>query len=620
MENLKEKIIQANEKYRIGNPIISDSQFDELVDELETLSPDDELLSKIGHTISDESRKKKLPIEMASMNKVKSVDEIFDWIRLKKIPKDIEFVITPKYDGLSFCVNELTNEAWTRGDGTNGQKSDTHYKFIGNKHKSPNRPEYSYGEAMIPKQTFIDKYSVDFANPRNLMAGLINAKEISEILKDSVYIKYGIVDSSQTEYTTKSLILDYLNDYQEIKVPYEIINFNDLNKISINDYLVSLFYKWSKDFEIDGLVIEVNNISLQEKLGRETSSRNPVYNRAFKSPLFEQSAESEVTGISWNISKNNLLKPIIHIKPIKLDGVTVSNITGNNAKFIKENGIGTGARLEIKRSGMVIPKVINVIKKVKFQIPVIENVEIGWNENGVELVVLTETDDQKLKEIISFCKILGFDNVSEGTCEDFFNRGYKTIKDILYLKQEEMETWSGWGLRSAEIVYNSIHSKLQNVPIEKLQHGSNLFKGLGSRKLALLKHFKVKPSLDDVMKIDGFSEISANSYLNGYDKFNDFIKDLPITIEDNKLTEVITNDKTTKMITFEMTGSPKPLFENKQEFMEFMEKHGFVHTGMNKETNLLVTDDLGSISGKMKKAIKYGTETKSYEQVFEEIK
>ena len=610
-KELVSKLENYNKSYRTGESIISDKEYDLLVEELEQIEPNHPYLLKIWHNISDKSRKRKLPIEMASMNKVKSVDEIFDWLRLKKIDNNTEFVITPKYDGLSFCVNELTNEACTRGDGINGQKSDTHYKFIGNKHKSPNRPEYSYGEVMIPKQTFIDKYSVDFANPRNLMAGLINAKEISEILKDSVYIKYGIVDSSRTEYTTKSLILDYLNDYQEIKVPYEIINFNDLNEISINDYLISLFYKWSKDFEIDGLVIEVNNISLQEKLGRETSSRNPVYNRAFKSPLFEQSAESEVTGISWNISKNNLLKPIIHIKPIKLDGVTVSNVTGNNAKFIKENGIGTGARLEIKRSGMVIPKVINVIKKVKFQIPVIENVEIGWNENEVELVVLTETDDRKLKEIISFCKILGFDNVSEGTCEDFFNRGYKTIKDILYLKQEEMETWSGWGLRSAEIVYNSIHSKLQNVPIEKLQHGSNLFKGLGSRKLALLKHFKVKPSLDDVMKIDGFSEISAKSYLDGYDRFQNWIQELPITIKDTE-DKNLSNKLEGKSFVF--TGFRSEEYQNRIE-----ELSGKVSSSVSKNTSFLVMKEKNTGTIKENKAKELGVIILTREELEEMI-
>ena len=73
IEQLKRQIIEANEAYRVGKPIISDSKYDQLVEELTILSPNDELLSKVGHVVADESRKSKLPIEMASMNKIKSI-------------------------------------------------------------------------------------------------------------------------------------------------------------------------------------------------------------------------------------------------------------------------------------------------------------------------------------------------------------------------------------------------------------------------------------------------------------------------------------------------------------------------------------------------------------------
>ena len=605
IEILKEKIIQANEKYRNGDSIISDNEFDTLVDELEILSPDDKLLSQIGHNISDKSRKKKLPIEMASMSKVKSVDETLDWIRIKKIPQDTEFIITPKYDGLSFCVNELTNEAWTRGDGEYGQKSDEHYKFIRNKHKSPNKEyKYSYGEVMIPKQTFIDKYSIDFANPRNLMAGLINSKEISvNQLKDSVYIKYGAVETLQKDYIKKSDILDYLNKYQEIKVLYKIVNFYDL---IINDYLISLFHKWSKDFEIDGLVIEVNNLNLQKELGRETSTNNPVGARAFKSPSFEQSAESEITGISWNISKNNLLKPIIHIKPVKLDGVTVSNVTGNNAKFIKDNGIGIGGVVKIVRSGMVIPKVIDVIEKVNFKMPVIDGVKIGWNENGIELISLSETDDQKIKQIISFFQILDVEQVSEGILTQLYNAGHNTVKKILLMKEADMIGLDGFGIRKAEIVYNNIQSKIKNIQLSKLQHASNLFKGLGSKKLVLLEDFDTKPTLEQIMSIDGFSEISAKSYLDGYDKFQNFIKDLPITIK--KKQKVEGGDLSGKIFVF--TGIRRP------DLVQVIESRGGKDSSsVSKNTTYLICKDPTSTSSKMEKARNLGIKIMGVEEL-----
>ena len=82
INELKDKIKKANESYRVGNSIISDSEYDKLVEELSLLSPDDELLTKVGHVVVDETRKSRLPIEMASMNKIKSMDDINDWCRL----------------------------------------------------------------------------------------------------------------------------------------------------------------------------------------------------------------------------------------------------------------------------------------------------------------------------------------------------------------------------------------------------------------------------------------------------------------------------------------------------------------------------------------------------------
>ena len=204
IEQLKNKIKEANEAYRLGSPIMSDSEYDILIEELSELSPNDELLATVGHEITDETRKTRLPIPMASMNKIKSLEEIKDWQRLKLIPSAVEVVCTPKYDGLSLCVDEETDDATTRGDGQFGQKSNEHYKLIGNHLVLDNSPfRFTYGEIMMSKKVFLDKYSNDFANPRNLVAGLINSKTVGEPLKDLSYIKYGGV-TQRGIFTNKS--------------------------------------------------------------------------------------------------------------------------------------------------------------------------------------------------------------------------------------------------------------------------------------------------------------------------------------------------------------------------------------------------------------------------------
>ena len=600
IEQLKENIIEANASYRKGNPIMSDSEYDTLLEELALLSPDDDLLSLVGHVVVDESRKRRLPIDMASMNKIKSMDDVNDWCRLKGISKSEIVIITPKFDGLSLCVNELDNSASTRGDGTFGQQSDEHYKLIGN-HLYEDIHEdgdpfstlpftYTYGEVMMAKKKFEDDYSKDFANPRNLVAGLLNSKSISESLKDCDYIKYGAI--CRTKFSTKKEIIDELNSGQRVKVNYHICMISELTE----DLLIDLFHKLSPDYEIDGLIIEINDISIQNRLGRETSSNNPVWARAFKHPSFEQTAESEVIGISWNISKQGLLKPILHINPIKLDGVTVSNVTGNNARFVKDMGIGVGAKVLVKRSGMVIPLIVDVLETVDFIQPTIEGVEVDWNEAGIELITLTETDDQKLKKNVAFFEILEADNVSEGVITQLWEAGHKTIKDILNLTKVDLEKIDRFGKRKASIVFNSIQKSVKDVQLSKLQHATGIFRGLGSKKLVLLEQFTEKPSVDKVMVIDGFAEKSAKSYIDSYDEFFDFIKDLPVTIEEKVEVVPVGDDLIGKQFVF--TGV------RRKDLNEVIESRGGkIGSGVSKNTSYLVVKATGSGSSKENKAI-----------------
>lgn len=609
IDNLRQTIIEANEAYRNGNAIMSDSDYDKLIDQLEELNPNDELLSLVGIQIVDETRKVRLPIEMASMNKIKTVEDINDWSRLKSIPKSTLVVITPKYDGLSLCVEESTNSAFTRGDGQFGQKSNEHYKLMGNKLKSSDKVQYTYGEVMMSKKTFNDKYAKDFANPRNLVAGLLNSKEATDSLKDCEYIKYGAV-ANRNDFQSKSQLLDYLNSNQDIKVPYHVCRISELTE----DLLVDLFSQYSVDYEIDGLIIEVNDLGTQLTLGRETSTNNPVWARAFKHESFEQKAESDVIGLSWNISKQGLLKPIIHINPIKLDGVTVSNVTGNNAKFIEDMGIGVGSKVIVKRSGMVIPLIVEVTKKVEFQMPVsLDGVDIIWNENGIELMTATETDEQKLKKNIAFFEILEADNVSEGVITQLWDAGYTTIKDILSLTKEDLEKIDRFGKRKAKIVCDSIQKSVTDVSLSKLQHATGIFKGLGSKKLALLEHFVTKPSIDDVMSIEGFAEISAKTYVESYDEFFEFIKDLPVTIQEKIELEPVGSDLESMSVVF--TGVRR---KDLEEIIE--SRGGKIGSSVSKNTTHLVMKTVGSGSSKEKKAIELGVTIMTVEQLEDLLK
>ena len=610
IEQLKEKIRVANESYRIGEPIMSDSEYDILIEELSKMSPDDEFLSKVGHEILDEGRKTRLPIPMASMNKIKSLEEIKDWQRLKLIPNSVEIICTPKYDGLSLCKEELNDgDAITRGDGQFGQKSNDHYNLIGNHLTGVTDFSYTYGEVIMPKSVFLEKYSNDFANPRNLVAGLINSKKPSESLKDCNFIKYGAIPSLRNKFTTKQQILDKLNEGQKQKVSYHVCGILDLTE----ELLISLFKEWSEEYEIDGIILEVNNLATQDALGRETSTGNPVFARAFKHPSFEQSAESVITGITWNISKQGLLKPTLHIEPVRLDGVTVSNVTGNNARFVKDMRLGVGAKVLIKRSGMVIPKIIDVIEGVDFTEPTIEGVEIKWNEAGIELMTLTETEDQQLKKIVAFFEILEADNVGEGVVSQLWDAGYRTIRDILNLKINDLESIDRFGKRKAKIVYDSIKKSITGVQLSKLQHATGIFVGLGSKKLALLEHFTEKPTIQQVMEIEGFAEISAKTYVENYEKFLTFIEGLPITISEKVEVVAVGDDLVGKQFVF--TGVRRKDLEE-----IIVSRGGVIGGSVSKNTTHLVMKSKGSGSSKETKAISLGVEILTVEELEDLLK
>lgn len=603
IQELTEKIILANHLYRIGQSMMTDSQYDTLIDELKSLDPDNELLGIVGHQIEDDSRKRKLPIPMASMNKVKTLDEINAWARLKGINPEQTVVITPKYDGLSLCVNELTGEAWTRGNGEFGQKSDEHYKSIGNHLENLPHPwpkaggfKYTFGEVIMPKKVFIDNYSLQFANPRNLVSGLINSKEVTNPLSDTLYIRYGGVLESQFEnvFTSKSQLLKALNDGQVTKVPFEIHSIKDLT----HDKLVDLFKLWSNDFEIDGLIIEVDDLSLQEILGRETSTENPSFARAYKSTQFEQVGQTEIIDIDWQISKNGLLKPVARLKPIRLDGVTISNVTCNNARFVKDMGLGSGAVVKIVRSGLVIPKIIDVVHQVDFIEPTIDGVDIVWNESNIELITMIETEDQKLKKLVAFFEILEADNFGEGIITLLYNNGYKTIEDILMMNNLDLELIDGIGKRKASIIIDSIKKSTTNVDLSKLMHSTSIFRGLGSKKLKLVEHFKSKPSIEDILSIEGFAEASAKVFIDGFDEFYLFCKRLP------NLTFKTETGKSSNILfgkSFCFTGVRLPQIEK-----VIIDNGGKISSSVSKSLTYLVCKDINSGSSKLTKATTLG--------------
>lgn len=606
ISELEIQIKEANKHYRTGDATISDQQYDLLVDELEKLDPNNELLNEIGLKLEGE-RMQDLPVPMASMNKIKTFEQFKKWLKSKDIPSDAILVCTAKFDGLSFCVDERINDAWSRGDGKQGQYSADHYKLIKGRAENVTAPAnfYSIGEVIMPRQVFeVNKFLKDdgtpFKNPRNLVAGKINDDVPNEILKHCVFIRYGMFHLDGTSYKhNKTEQLDSLNKINPIKVDYKTFKASEITE----DILISLFHEWNTTFEIDGLIIEVNDHNLREELGRETSTGNPCFARAFKHESFEDVAPTPVIGLNGQMTKQGFLAPVIQVEPVLLNGATVSNVFADNAKYVVENGIGIGAIVKIKRSGMVIPRIVEVIKKAdQTYLPTncpSCNGDLTWNETKVQLCCTNDDcPAQRLQKIVAFFEILEVDNMGEGVCEQLYDAGYDTVAKILNMSKEDMKALDRFGDRKADIVYGNIKKAITDVPLSKLQHATGCFKGLGSTKLELVTWADETTPLSSLCEVEGFSDISAKNFKEGIVKFNKMMEELNgfITVKIQKDKPQISGDKCKDWVVV-FTG-----FTNEEMEKFIVENGGKIGSGVNKKTTHLVMKVKGSGSSKEQKA------------------
>jgi len=604
------EIKNLNNLYRKGDSQITDPEYDRLIATVKIVDPENEIFtSGVIETAEDinPNRKDTLKYPMFSLDKEHYIEDIHKWLLNKGLPLSTLLVVTAKYDGISILKDEATGLAWTRGDGAEGETVHEHYKKLGD--TGLKLPKFTIGEMIIPKpvfaaRTYYRENGEAFKNARNMIAGLKNNDRVSEDLKYAKHVRYGFADDNFEK--NKSEQLDTISVFFG-HIPYALYTAEELDIDNLNE----MFFELGKEYDIDGLVLDIEDKDIRKSLGRERNN-NPAYSRAYKNPEWSARLKTTILDIEYTISKQGYLKPVGILDPIDLDGVTVSRVTLNNAKFVKDNDLGIGSEVVIIRSGMVIPKVVEVVKATGFKLPEI-GLDVFWNDNGVELCV-ANTDEQQMKKIISFFEILDTDNVSEGVVKQLYEAGFKSVRAILDLTKNDFEKIDRFGKRKAEIVFNSIKKSTTNVSLSKLMHASNLFVGLGSKKLELLIHFKEKPSFEDIIKVEGFSDISAKAYLDNYDNFYEFIKDLPVTIEKEKeKTTSVGNDLSGLVFVF--TGIR---MKNEEDIL--ISRGATIGGSVSKNTTHLVCKDANSGSAKLEKAKSMGVKIMGVDELLSFLK
>ena len=513
----------------LGDSFIEDNEYDALYLIASRLDPANVYFTGVGSEVR--GGKVKLPFEMGSLNQVE-IGDIEGWVQKHNL-RDEKIIITDKMDGTSALIlygdDGLPQIAYSRGNGTEGADISRHIFKIKNvpaqvSGKMTVRVEVELTEtAFAELNTKITRHSSKggYKNARNMIAGIMNRKENPEVVWDYVtVIAYQVVGSEDHK-------LDQLDQLE--REGFDITPFSIRDGDNLTDEFLSLYLNERRDdtdYAIDGLVLDVNRRQKRLAMNPSRDTLNPEYSVKYKVADDDNLAIATVKGVTWNVSKHGFLKPQVNIEPIELVGVTISNATGFNAKFIDQHGIGKGAKVKITRSGDVIPFILEVVESVTPDLP---SEECEWNETGVDLVLTNKDDNEEvvINQNIDFFSKIEAPMLKEGTVRKLHAAGFTNPQDIIMASNKELVTVIG---ENGHKVYDGLRGRLNQIPAYKLLGAFSTERGLGVRKFKKLQAAFGRDKLidgefttDEVLTVEGFEEKTAAKVENVIGAFNEFL-------------------------------------------------------------------------------------------------
>ena len=511
---------ELTKAYYNETPLITDSEYDIIKDyfEIKHLLEYASWSKEIGAPVEENKNKAVLPYQMASMNKIKpDTNELIKWAL--KFPGS--YTLSCKLDGVSglYTTEGSSPKLYTRGDGKVGQDISHLIKYL-------NLPKIKNivirGEFIIQKNIFEIKYKNEFANPRNMVAGIINHKTVDKNkISDVHFIAYEVIKPILKPVDQMNFIkFDLKMECVFSKFSYNISN-ELLSQLLIDN-------RRNSDYEIDGIIVASNNVY-------ERKAGNPEHAFAFKMVLSDQLAEATVVDVIWTPSKDGYLKPRVQILPIILGGVKIEYATGFNGAFIQNNKIGIGAVIKIIRSGDVIPHILSVT--VPALTPRMPCVSYIWNSTNVDIIIENIEEDKTVREknITGFFKGIEVEGLGSGNILRIIEAGYTTVPKIINMSVDDFLKVEGFKSTMANKIHNGIKEQLSKVSLVTLMSASNLFgRTLGEKKLELImneypdiltsKETNMQ-KIQKIMIVKGIAQKSAEAFVENMSEFIDFIKD-----------------------------------------------------------------------------------------------
>ncbi|WP_278847675.1 NAD-dependent DNA ligase LigA [Brachyspira pilosicoli] len=530
--------------YTDDNPEIEDYEYDKLFRELENLErefpelkKDDSPTNKVGGTILEKFEKFEHPIAMYSLSNVMNEEEFleFDNRMQKELnTSKIKYTVENKFDGLAL---ELIYEkgkltvASTRGDGQVGENVTNNVKMMNNVPKSIKETKKLIvrGEALITKKDFeiLNKEreeleEIPFANARNAASGGLRQLDSSESKKRRLkFFAYQIANYKDFDLTNEYKSMEFLS---ELGFTVEGVHPNIDAKKVLETYYDIQEKRSKMDYEIDGLVIKVDDVKYQEKLG--FLSRAPRFAVAFKFKPEEK--ETVLKNIEVQVGRTGALTPVAKLEPVQVGGVTVSNVTLHNPNEIKSKDIRIGDTVVVIRSGDVIPKIVRVVLEKRpsdskvFEFPKkcpVCGGETAVTDGDVIVRCINEECPSKITRYIEYFvskPAMNMERIGKEWIAVFTKSGLvKTPADLYKITRDDLFKFERMGEKLASYMLESIENS-KNTTLKRFIYALGI-RQVGETTADLLakyftsvENFK-KATIDDLQNIEGIGEISAKS-------------------------------------------------------------------------------------------------------------
>ena len=626
------------EYYTLDNPSITDQEYDSYMDELIKLEEkypnlirDDSPTRRIGGEVISEFKKVTHTIPMMSLGDIFNADEVRDFDeKVKKVVSNPNYVVELKIDGLSVSLlyeNGKLVRGATRGDGTTGEDITHNVRTI--KNIPINLTEdidiEVRGEIYMPLVSFMklnderkENGEKEFANPRNAAAGSVRQLDSSIAAKRNLStFLYHLPSAENYGIHTQEEALKFMKKLGFTVNP-------NIKKVNNIDEVLEYIDNWTEKrdslpYDIDGIVIKVNDLNEQKMLG--VTAKVPKWAIAYKFPAKE--VLTRLNDIEFCVGRTGKITPRADLSPVRLDGSVVSSATLNNQDYIKEKDIRIGDIVSIRKAGDVIPEVVEVKKERRTgnEIPfkMIENCPIC----GTKLIKKedevayfcpnTSCDARKIEGLIHFASrdAMNIEGFGERIVEDFYNMGYlRKISDYyrLYTHKESLMELEGFGEKSISNLLDNIEKSKSN-SLERLLFGLGI-KNVGKKTAKILSEYYgsldkiISSSVEELSNIKDIGEGIASSIVDYFEKQKELIDELKkFNLNMNYEGKVKNINELFVNKTFVLTGTLNSLTRN--EAKDLIEELGGKNTGsVSKKTDVVIVGD--SPGSKYDDAVKLG--------------